>query len=505
MNFLILIILVVVIVAVIFLSIIFMANYKKSGPQAALIVYGTLLGSRGVNKDTQGNKLKVVRGSGTFVLPGLQSARFLSLQSSALDIQADKVYSKNKIPVTVDATAMIKIGSSLQEIATAAEQFLGKKDEERDAMADRVLKGHLRAIIGTMTVSELIEDRDKFSKEVQEQAATDLAKMGLQVVSFVVNDIRDNQNYIQALGAEEVARVQQNAAVAVAEADKQTRIKKAQADQQAQQAEAESATQIADAQKEKAIQIASFDQEEHIAQAEAKSQADMAQAKADQAYAIQEAKSKQETTEAEMQVEIIKRKRATELEEQEVLRAAQEKQATIVAEANAQKQAQIARAEAQAQEQRVKAQAEADVILATSKAQAEEQRVKALAEADAILAKGKAQAEATRLTGQAEAEAIEKKAEAMKHMSDASILNMAMEVLPKVVSSVSENLRAVDSIKIYGGDGSDKIMGMSASSMQKGLDVMKEMGLDIPQLMSDFTKRGQALAQVEIPNKETEK
>ncbi|MCL2112832.1 flotillin family protein [Lactococcus protaetiae] len=452
------------VVVVLIIIAIIVVNYKKSGPQAALIVYGAMLGSKGVNKDSQGNKLKVVRGSGTFVLPGLQSARYLSLQSSALDIQADKVYSKNKIPVTVDATAMIKVGSSLQEIATAAEQFLGKKDVERDGMADRVLKGHLRAIIGTMTVSELIEDRDKFSKEVQAQAATDLAKMGLQVVSFVVNDIRDNQNYIQALGAEEVARVQQNAAVAVAEADKQTRIKKAQADQEAQQAEAESATRIADAQKGKAIQLASFDQEEHIAQADAKTQADIAQAKADQAYAIQEAKSKQETTDAEMQVEIIKRKRATELEQQEVLRAAQEKQATIVAEANAQKEAQIAKAQAEA----------------------EEQKIKALAEAEAILAKGKAQAEAIRLNGEAEAEAIEKKAEAMKHMTDAAILNMAMEVLPKVVGSVSENLRAVDSIKIYGGEGSDKIMGMSASGLQKGLDVMKEMGVDIPQLMTDF-------------------
>ena len=158
---------IVVIVIILILLGIIAANYKKSGPQAALIVYGSGLGSKGVNKDSQGNRLKVVRGSGTFVLPIFQNARYLSLQSAAIDIKTEKVLSKDKIPVTVEATAMIKVGSTLQDIATAAEQFLGKRDEQRDAMADQVLRGHLRAIVGTMTVSELIEDRNKFSAEVQ--------------------------------------------------------------------------------------------------------------------------------------------------------------------------------------------------------------------------------------------------------------------------------------------------------------------------------------------------
>ena len=462
---------VVVVIILVILGII-AANYKKSGPQAALIVYGSGLGSHGVNKDSQGNKLKVVRGSGTFVLPIFQNARYLSLQSAAIDIKTEKVLSKDKIPVTVEATAMIKVGSTLQDIATAAEQFLGKRDEQRDAMADQVLRGHLRAIVGTMTVSELIEDRNKFTTEVQDQAGTDLAKMGLSIVSFVINDIRDDQNYIKALGAKEVARVQQEAAIAVANADKETRIQKANADQQAQRAEAEAATQIAAAQKEKAINLASYEQDQAIATADAKAKADQAKAAADQAYAIQEAISKKETTEAEMQVEIIKKQRETDLETQEVLRKAQENEANVVKSAEAAKAAQIAKAEADAREREVKAQAEASAIEAT----------------------GKAEAEAIRLKGLAEAEAIEKKAEAMQKMNDAAKLNMALEILPQVVASVSSNLQAVDSINIYGGEGSSKILGMSQESLKQGLDVLGTMGINVPELLNNFTDRKPAAA-----------
>ena len=477
---------IVVIVIILILLGIIAANYKKSGPQAALIVYGSGLGSKGVNKDSQGNRLKVVRGSGTFVLPIFQNARYLSLQSAAIDIKTEKVLSKDKIPVTVEATAMIKVGSTLQDIATAAEQFLGKRDEQRDAMADQVLRGHLRAIVGTMTVSELIEDRNKFSAEVQGQAGTDLSKMGLSIVSFVINDIRDDQNYIKALGAKEVARVQQEAAIAVANADKETRIQKAAADQDAQKAEALAATQVANAQKEKAISLAHYEQEQSIAAAEAKAQADQAQASADQAYAIQEAISKKETTEAEMQVELIKKQRET----QEVLRKAQENEANVVKAAEAAKAAQIAKAEADAREREVRAQAEAAAIEATAKATAKQREVTAMAEATAIEATGKAEAEAIRLKGLAEAEAIDKKAEAMQKMNDAAKLNMALEILPEVVASVSSNLQAVDSINIYGGEGSSKILGMSQESLKQGLDVLGTMGIDVPDLLNNFSSRG---------------
>jgi len=221
---------------------------------------------------------------------------------------------------------------------------------------------------------------------------------------------------------------------------------------------------VANAQKEKAINLAQYEQEQAIATAESKAKADQAQASADQAYAIQEAISKKETTEAEMQVELIKKQRETDLETQEVLRQAQENEANIVKAAESAKAAQIAKAEADAREREVKAQAEASAIEAT----------------------GKAEAEAIRLKGLAEAEAIEKKAEAMQKMNDAAKLNMALEVLPQVVASVSSNLQAVDSINIYGGEGSSKILGMSQESLKQGLDVLGTMGIDVPDLLNNF-------------------
>ncbi|WP_374930679.1 flotillin domain-containing protein [Lactococcus cremoris] len=190
-----------------------------------------------------------------------------------------------------------------------------------------------------------------------------------------------------------------------------------------------------------------------------------------------------------MQVELIKKQRETDLETQEVLRKAQENEANVVKAAEAAKAAQIAKAEADAREREVRAQAEAAAIEATAKATAKQREVTALAEATAIEATGKAEAEAIRLKGLAEAEAIDKKAEAMLKMNDAAKLNMALEILPDVVASVSSNLQAVDSINIYGGEGSSKILGMSQESLKQGLDVLGTMGIDVPDLLNNFSNR----------------
>ncbi|PCS14244.1 hypothetical protein RU90_GL000076 [Lactococcus lactis subsp. hordniae] len=170
-----------------------------------------------------------------------------------------------------------------------------------------------------------------------------------------------------------------------------------------------------------------------------------------------------------MQVELIKKQRETDLETQEVLRKAQENEANVVKAAEA---AQIAKAEADAREREVRAQAEAAAIEATAKATAKQREVTAMAEATAIEATGKAEAEA------------------MQKMNDAAKLNMALEILPEVVASVSSNLQAVDSINIYGGEGSSKILGMSQESLKQGLDVLGTVGIDVPDLLNNFSSRG---------------
>ncbi len=212
---------------------VFITKYRTAGPDEALIVTGSYLGNKNVHIDEGGNRLKIVRGGGTFVLPVFQQAEPLSLLSSKLDVSTPEVYTEQGVPVMADGTAIIKIGGSIGEIATAAEQFLGKSKDDREQEAREVLEGHLRSILGSMTVEEIYKNREKFSQEVQRVASQDLAKMGLMIVSFTIKDVRDKNGYLESLGKPRIAQVKRDADIATAEADKETRIKRAAADKDA--------------------------------------------------------------------------------------------------------------------------------------------------------------------------------------------------------------------------------------------------------------------------------
>jgi len=191
------------------------------------------------------------------------------LLSSKLEVTTPEVYTEQGVPVMADGTAIIKIGGSISEIATAAEQFLGKQKAEREAEAREVLEGHLRSILGSMTVEEIYKNRDKFSQEVQRVASQDLAKMGLVIVSFTIKDVRDKNGYLDSLGKPRIAQVKRDADIATADAEKETRIKRAEASKEAQKAELERATEIAEAEKENQLKVAEFRREQDIAKARA--------------------------------------------------------------------------------------------------------------------------------------------------------------------------------------------------------------------------------------------
>ncbi|BDP80447.1 hypothetical protein EfmAA290_11230 [Enterococcus faecium] len=210
------------------LLIVFVAKYQTAKPDEALIISGSYLGSKNVHIDESNNKIKIVRGGGAFVLPVFQRSNRISLLSSKLDVSTPEVYTEQGVPVMCDGTSIIKIGSSVEEIATAAEQFLGKTREELENEAREVLEGHLRSILGSMTVEEIYQNRDKFSQSVQEVASVDLAKMGLIIVSFTIKEVRDKNGYLDSLGKPRIAQVKRDADIAEAEALKETRIKKAQ-------------------------------------------------------------------------------------------------------------------------------------------------------------------------------------------------------------------------------------------------------------------------------------
>ena len=463
---------------------VYVAKYRTAGPDEALIVTGSYLGSKNVHTDDVGNKIKIIRGGGTFVFPVFQQAEPLSLLSSKLEVTTPEVYTEQGVPVMADGTAIIKIGSSISEIATAAEQFLGKDKHEREAEAREVLEGHLRSILGSMTVEEIYKNRDKFSQEVQRVASQDLAKMGLIIVSFTIKDVRDKNGYLESLGKPRIAQVRRDADIATAEAEKETRIKRALADQEAQKAELARATEIAEAEKDNQLKVAEYRREQ-----------EMAKARADQAYELESAKAKQEVTEQEMQVKIIERQKQIELEEKEILRREKQYDSEVKKKADADRYAIEQNAEAQKRKELANADAEKYRIEALAKAEAEKVRLDGIAKADSERAQGETEAEIIRLKGLAEAEAKQKIAEAFEQYGQAAILDMIVRMMPEYAKQVAAPLSNIDKITVVdtgGGKngGANKVTSYATDLMAGLQETLKESsGIDVKQLIESYVEK----------------
>lgn len=461
---------------------VFIAKYRTVGPDEALIVTGSYLGSKNVHVDESGNKVKIIRGGGTFVLPVFQQAEPLSLLSIKLDVSTPEVYTEQGVPVMADGTAIIKIGSSISEIATAAEQFLGKARTELENEAREVLEGHLRSILGSMTVEEIYKNRDKFSQEVQRVATQDLAKMGLVIVSFTIKDVRDKNGYLESLGKPRIAQVKRDADIATAEAEKETRIKRAEAEKEAKKAELIRATEIAEAEKENQLKIAEFRMEQ-----------DIAKARADQAYELESARAKQEVTEQQMQIKIIERQKLIELEEKEILRREKQYDSEVKKKADADRYA----VEQAAAAEKAKLMAEADAnkyrVEALAKAEAERIRMDGLAKAEAERAKGESEAEIIRLKGIAEAEAKQKVAEAFEKFGQAAVLDMILKMLPEYAKQVAQPMANIDKITVVDtgsseNGGANRITGYATNLMASLQESLKaSSGIDIKEMLENLT------------------
>ncbi len=476
----------IVVVLLLALIAVFVTKYRTAGPDEALIVTGSYLGGKNVHVDESGNRIKIVRGGGTFVLPVFQQAEPLSLLSSKLDVSTPEVYTEQGVPVMADGTAIIKIGGTINQIATAAEQFLGKSKQDRENEAREVLEGHLRSILGSMTVEEIYKNREKFSQEVQRVASQDLAKMGLIIVSFTIKDVRDKNGYLESLGKPRIAQVKRDADIATAEADKETRIKRAEAAKDAQKAELERATEIAEAEKLNQLKIAEFRREQ-----------DIAKARADQAYHLEEARAKQEVTEQQMQVQIIERQKQIELEEKEIARREKQYDSEVKKKADADRYAVEQAAEADKAKQYAEADANKYRIEAQAKAEAEKIRIDGLAKAEAQRAQGESEAEVIRLKGLAEAEAKEKIAEAFEQFGQAAILDMIIRMLPEYAKQVASPLANIDKITVVdtGGNGpnsgANKVTGYATNLMASLQESLKaSSGLDVKELIENFSGKG---------------
>lgn len=351
-----------------------MPGFHTTGPNQALIISG---GSR---------QPKVVVGGRVFVLPVIQRVQTLTLEVMTLTPSTVRVYTKEGVAVSVDGVAQVKVktvpGDSTP-ILKAAQQFLGKRREEIEQIALQTIEGNQRAILGTMTVEEIYQDRESFASRVLEMGSTDMDNMGLEIVSFTIRDIQDEQGYLEALGVPRTAEVKRDAAIAQADADRDSRIRAAHANQEAETARFLSDTTIAESERDFSLQKAAFDQQTNARRAEA-----------DLAYTLQEAKTRQAIRQEELQVDVVERQKQIQVEEQEVQRRQQELEATI-------------RRPSEAERYRLETVASGERARIVAEAEAE-------AEAEAIRLRGQAEAEAIRAKGIAEAEAMQRKADAWK-------------------------------------------------------------------------------------------
>ncbi|WP_166246085.1 flotillin family protein [Paenibacillus turpanensis] len=472
----------VVVGVIIVFGLAFWARYKTVGPDEAMIVTGSFLGSKNVLSDESGRSVKIVRGGGAFIWPVFQQSEFLSLLSHKLDVSTPEVYTEQGVPVMADGVAIIKIGGAVEDVATAAEQFMGKPIEALKSEAQEVLEGHLRAILGSMTVEEVYRNRDKFAQEVQGVAAKDLKKMGLQIVSFTIKDVRDKHGYLEALGKPRIAAVKRDAEIAEAQAVRDSRIQKAQAEEEGQKAELLRDTNIAEAAKAKELKVASFKKEQ-----------DQARAEADQAYDIQEARSKQSVVEEQMKVELVRKEREIDLEGKEILRREKQYDAEVKKKADAERYAVEQAAEAEKAKRMREADAQQYRIEAEAKANAEQKRLDGLAVAEAERAKGTAEAEVIRLRGLAEAEAKEKLAEAFEKFGEAAVLDIIVKMLPELAGKVAAPISSIDKLTVVdtgNGEGAARVSNYVTKLMATAPEMLKQVsGIDVEQLIHGLTAK----------------
>jgi len=455
------ILLAVILVIVIFLLIsVFVSRYVKVGPDEALIVSGR-------KKKLQSGQVvgfRIVRGGATFVWPIFEIAKTISLRIMPLDVNSS-AYTSQGVQVTVDGIAQVKIDSSEEAIATAAEQFLSLKEDEIRRIATQTLEGHLRSIVGNLTVEEINQNRDAFAQKVQELAAGDLANMGLKIISFTIREIADKNGYLESLGKAQIARVQRDAVIGQAEAKRDADIKSAEAMQAGQTAKFLAETKVAEANRDKEMKVADYQASIN----ERKAESDLSYDK--KKYVIE-----QEVQKEAMQVEIVKKQKEIELQEQEALRKEKELEATV-------------KKPAEADKFKTEIQAEADRIKRSKEAEGYSYAVKAegAAKAEAVRAAGLAEAEVIQAKGEAEAAALAKKAEAYKQFNDAAMAQMVIEKLPEIAAAIAQPLAKTEKIVMIGDSGASKLTKDITNIMAQLPETVKGLtGVDITNIIKNY-------------------
>lgn len=443
----------ITIVIFLFLAI-WASRYTKVGPNQVLVISGRQYRQADPDGTVHTRGFRIVKGGGTFVMPVVEKIDVLSLELLTIDVQTPEVYTSKGVPVKVDGVAQIKVKGDDISIATASEQFLSKGTEEIKNIAMQTLEGHLRAILGTLTVEEIYQNRDMFAAKVQEVAAGDMANMGLGIVSFTIRDIRDTQGYLEALGKPRIAQVKRDAQIAQAEADRDAMIKSSQATQAGQEAKFVADTKIAESQRDYQMNVALY-----------QASVNQRKAEADLAYDLQKYKTGQLVKAEEVQVNIIEKQKQIELQQQEILRKQRELEANVQKPADAERYKVEAQASARKFQLEAEAAGAAAATKATGLAAADVTRVTGLAEAEAQKARGLAEAAIIEAQGRATGEALKQKADAFKFYNEAAVIEMLVRVLPEIAGKISEPLSKTEKMVIINsgngalGGGASKLTG----------------------------------------------
>ena len=439
---------VVVILFVVFI----LASYIKAPTDRALIVSG-------LRKNP-----KFVIGKSALRIPFLQRVDKLELKMISVDVKTKESVPTNEyINVNIDSAVKIKVGSSKEMLEKAASNFLNKNEDYiRNSVGD-VLEGNVREIIGQMRLEDIVQDRKMFAEKVQENAAPDMARMGLEIVSFNVQNVTDEGNVIENLGIDRVVSISKSAQISRAESERDIAVAKANATKQANDARIEAETAIAER-----------NNELEIKKQELKRAADVKKAEADAAYEIQQQEQRKTIEITTADANIAKQEKEIELREKEIAVKEKTLDADIRKQAEAEKYATQQKADAQLYQRQKEAEA------------------KGIAEAESIKAKGLADAESIKARGLAEAEAMEKKAEAMAKYGKAAMTEMIIKVLPQMAEAIAKPLESIDKVTIIdGGSGENGVgtfSGNVPSVLAKTIESIKETtGFDLTEVMKANT------------------
>ena len=435
------------VLAVFFMFGTFTRLYRKAGPHEALVVYG-LGGTR------------VIKGRGAIIWPMVQSYRDLSLQLMSFDVAPQQdLYTKQGVAVTVEAVAQIKVKSDPESILTASEQFLTKSDQAREGLIRLVMEGHLRGIIGQLSVEQIVKEPEMVGDRMRATCADDMSKMGLEVVSFTIKEVRDKNEYITNMGRPDIARIKRDADVAAAEAERDTAIKRAEAMRAAAVAKAQADQERVLAETVSQAKQAEATRDLEIKKAQYLETVKKQQAQADKAYDIQANVMQQQVVAEAVKVRQVEKEHEILVQEAEIKRHENELIATTL------KQAEIER-------RRI------ETLAAAERAR---QMAEAEGRASAIRAQGEAEAEIIYKKGEAEAKAMNVKAEAYQEWNQAAVVDKLITGLPEVVKALASPLANVDKITVVStGDG-------HSAGMNKITGDLAAMAAQIPALFETLS------------------